>query len=114
MEDQMSEKTYGLRITTIDIAIQQLEEDVEYLCSMVETPDPDFIVRDAVAYSLAMVALLRHLEFAEDLAENEISDDGIYIKVNDQELVMMREYTEGTEVALTHLEETCGISLRKN
>lgn len=107
-------QTYGLRITTIDTAIQQLIEDVEYLCSLVEDPDPNFVVKDAVAYSLALTSILQHLNFAEDLAENEISDNGIYIKVNDKELVAMQEYTKASEEALSHLEETCGISLRKN
>lgn len=113
MESEMSQ-TYGLRISTVETAIYQLGEDIEYLCSIIEDPDPSFVVRDAVAYSLALTSLLRHLDFAEGLAENEVSENGLYVKVHDDELVMMQEFTKDSEEALLYLEETCGISLRKN
>jgi len=114
MENKMSQ-TYGLRVATIEVAIHQLSEDIEYLCSIIESPHPDFVVKDAVAYSLALASLLRHLSFAEDLAEkNEQSTDGVYIKVNNEELLMMQECTKESETTLLHLEETCGISLQKN
>lgn len=108
-------KHYGIPVGTISNAINQLNSDLEYLSSLVENPDPEFIVADAVAYSQAVVAIASHLNFmAEDISGNSLSESGEHVKVSEDELVLMNDYMQATEDAIAILEVLCGISLQNN
>jgi hypothetical protein len=107
-------ESYGIRVYTINEAINSISGDLDYLCSLIENPDPDFPIKDALVYSRAVTALCYQLDLAEKIAENELSDDGEYIKVSEEELVAMGENTDNTDDTLLELEEVCGISLKKN
>ena len=107
-------KSYGIRVVTIDAAIDSLIGDLDYLCNIIEDPEAGYVVKDAVVYSIAVVAIMDHLDFAESLTNNEVSRDGNYIKLSEEELVMMSDYTHSTEAALKQLEEICGISIKTN
>ena len=111
----MTQELFGIRVTTILNAADKLADDLDYLCSLVEQPDPEFCVSDAVTYSCAVTALSTQLEFmTEDLAENDLSEDEEYVKLSKEEIMMLNTYTENAEEALKRLEETCGISLQNN
>jgi len=61
------------------------------------------------------MALTHQLEFfLEDIAENDLSDDGEHVKVSEEEVFMMQSYSENVELAIQELEETCGIYLQNN
>jgi len=111
----MTKPRYGIKVSTILNAADKLSSDLEYLCSLVEKPDPEFIISDALIYARAVTALSNHVDFVlEDLAENDLSEDETYVKLSDEDIVMMNTYTEGTEDALEILEKVCGISLQNN
>ncbi len=107
-------ESYGIRVYTINEAIVNISGDLDYLCSLIENPDPDFPIKDALVYSRAVAALCHQLDLAEKIAENEMSADGEYIKVSEQELIAMGDNTDNTDDTLLELEEICGISLKKN
>jgi hypothetical protein len=109
----MSE-SYGIKVYTINEAIIGISGDLDYLCSLIENPDPDFPIKDALVYCRAVSALCHQLDLAEKIAENELSDDGEYVKVSEQELLAMGDNTDNTDDTLQELEEVCGISLKKN
>jgi hypothetical protein len=80
-------QTYGMKVTTILHATEQLSADLEYLCSLVEKPDPEFKIRNAIVYAHAVMTLSTHLDFVlEELTRRDLKD----------------------------LEELCGISLQNN
>ena len=111
----MTQEFYGVKIATILNAADKLTADLDYLCSLVEEPDPEFGVCDAIAYSYAVAALSTQLEFVtEDLSENDLSEDEEYVKLSKEEIIMLNTYTENSEDALKRLEEICGISLQNN
>jgi hypothetical protein len=106
---------YGIKVTTILNAAESLNADLNYLCSLVEQPCEEFVIADALAYARAITAISNQLEFfIDDLADNDLSDDEEYVKVSEEEVLMMNTYTEGTDEALRILEETCKISLQSN
>jgi len=111
----MTHESYGIKVTTLLNAAQRLTEDLDYLCSVAESVDPEFPLRDALAYSRAVVAISSQLDFViEDLSENDLSDDEMYVRLSKEEIYMLNNYTENTDDALAYLEETCGISLQSN
>jgi len=115
LEPKVTKKFYGIKVSTILNAAESLNADLEYLCSIVEQPCEEFVVADALAYVRAVTALSNQLEFfIEDLAENDLSEDQEYVKVSEDQVLMMNTYTEGTDEALRILEETCKISLQSN
>ena len=106
---------YGIKVTTILNAAEKLSSDLDYLCSLVEQPDSEFPILNALAYARAVTAVSNHIEFVlEDLSENDLSEDEEYVKLTEDELITMNAYTEGTEASLKLLEEVCGISLQNN
>jgi len=106
---------YGMRISTILSATDKISSDLEYLCSLVEKPDPEYCINDAVAYALAVAALSNQLEFIlEELAENDLTEDEEHVKLTEDDVWMLNSYTESAEAALQRLEERCGISLKNN
>ena len=111
----MTKPSYGIKVSTILNATEQLSKDLDYLCSVVENPDPEFPVTNALAYARAVTAVSNQLDFfIEDLSENNLSEDEEYVKVSEEEVLMMNTFNEGTELALLVLEKVCGISLLKN
>jgi len=111
----MSEESYGLKISTILNAVTKLTQDLDYLCSLVEQPDPEFPIRDAIVYTSAIGALANQLEFVlEDLAENDLNEDETHVRLSTEEIMMLHTYTESAEEALGLLEKRCGISLKNN
>ena len=113
--DQAVSKHLGIRQETILRAVSSIYSDLEYLCSLLEHPDPEFRIKNAVSYSRAVMALTHQLEFfLEDIAENDLSDDGEHVKVSEEEVFMMQSYSENVELAIQELEETCGIYLQNN
>jgi hypothetical protein len=111
----VSKEYYGLKLTTVINAADKLEDDLEYLCSLVEKPDQEFSIIDAVAYSHAVVALTQQLDFIiEEISANELSEDEEYVKLSGEEIMTLNSYTENSEAALKALEKICGISLQNN
>ena len=115
LDPPMSEESYGLKISTILNAVTKLTQDLDYLCSLVEQPDPEFPIRDAIVYTSAIGALANQLEFVlEDLAENDLNEDETHVRLSTEEIMMLHTYTESAEEALGLLEKRCGISLKNN
>ena len=106
---------YGIKVSTILNAAEKLTADLDYLCSLVEQPDPEFLITNAIIYAEAIMALSNQVKFViDDLAENDLSEDETCVKLSKEEIHMLNMYTENSEEALKRLEETCGISLRNN
>lgn len=111
----MSGQNYGIKITTILNAADKIADDLDYLCSLVEHPDTEFPITDAVVYANAVMALTAQLEFiSEDLSENELNDEEDCVTLSQEELITLTSYTESAEEALEILEDVCGISLQSN
>ena len=106
---------YGMRVSTIMSAADRIVGDLDYLCSLVENPDPEYCIADAVSYSLAVAALSSQLEFIlEDLADNDLTEDEEHIKLTEDEVWMLNSYTDSAETAIQNMEDRCGISLQNN
>jgi hypothetical protein len=111
----VTQEFYGIKVATILNAAEKLTADLDYLCALVEQPDEEFIIANAVAYASAVTALSNQLEFViEDLADNDLSEDQTYVKLSTEEIHMLNLYTEQSEGAMRNLEELCGISLQSN
>ena len=111
----MSGQNYGIKITTMINAADKLADDLDYLCSLVEQPDTEFPITDAVVYANAVVALTAQLEYiSEDLSENELNETEDCVTLTQAEVMALHSHTEGAEAALKILEEVCGISLQNN
>tara|TARA_B100000085_G_scaffold186806_1_gene170797 strand:+ start:300 stop:635 length:336 start_codon:yes stop_codon:yes gene_type:complete len=111
----MTKQKYGIKISTILNAAEKLSADLEYLCSIAESPDPEFPITDALAYARAVSAVANHLDFViEDLTENDLSENEEYVKLSQDDILLMSRLTEASEEAIKMLEETCGISLQNN
>ena len=108
-------QTYGIKVNTILNATEKLTEDLEYLCALVEKPDPEFKIKNAIVYYHAVMTLSNHLEFVlEELTERDLTPDENMVKLTQEDVIAMNEYTEASEEALADLEELCGISLKNN
>ena len=108
-------ETYGIKVTTILNATEKLTEDLEYLCSLVELPAEEFPIKNAIVYAHAVMTLSTHLDFVlEELATRDLTDDEDLVKLSQEDVLAMNDYTEATEDALKDLEVLCGISLRSN
>jgi hypothetical protein len=85
------------------------------LCSLVEKPDPEFTIKNAIVYAHAVMTLSNHLEFVlEELTNRDLTPDEDMVKLSEEDVIAMNEYTEATEEALEDLEDLCGISLQNN
>tara|TARA_R110000822_G_scaffold1791_1_gene8307 strand:+ start:2936 stop:3283 length:348 start_codon:yes stop_codon:yes gene_type:complete len=112
---KMTEQRFGLKVTTIINAADKIADDLDYLCSLVEQPDTEFPITDAVVYANAVMALNAQLEYiSADLAENELNDEGDCVTLTQEELMTLTSYTESVDDALEILEDVCGISLQSN
>ena len=111
----MTTQYYGMRVSTILNAAAKLESDLEYLCSLVEQPDEEFKIVDALVYAHAVMAISQQLDFIiEDLSANELTEDEDSVKISTEELMTLNSYTDNAETALSALEKICGISLQNN
>ena len=111
----MSGQSYGMKVSTILNAVSKLTDDLDYLCSLVEKPDPEFPIRAAIVYTGAVAALSNQLEFMlEDIADNDLTEDETHVRLSTEEVMMLQTYTETAEEAIELLEDRCGISLKNN
>ena len=108
-------QAYGIKVTTILSATEKLTEDLEYLCSLIEKPDPEFKIKNAIVYAHAVMTLSTHLDFVlEELTNRDLTPDEELVKLSQEDIIAMNEYTEASEEALEDLEVLCGISLKNN
>jgi len=115
LDGKVTKQYYGMKVGTILNAAARLGKDLEYLSSLVEQPDPEFLIKNAVVYAEAVTAISHQIDFiAEDISQNDLSEDGIYVKLTTQEVTMLNTFNTNTEEALARLEEICGISLQNN
>jgi len=111
----MSDQLYGIKITTLINAADKVADDLDYLCSLIERPDVEFPITDAVVYARAVIALTAQLDYiSEDLAENELNEEEDCVTLSQTEVMTLHSHTEGSEFALKILEDICGISLKSN
>ena len=91
-------QTYGIKVTTILSATETLTNDLEYLCSLVEKPDPEFTIKNAITYAHAVMTLSNHLDFVlEELTSRDLTPDEYMVKLSEEDVIAMNEYTEATE-----------------
>jgi hypothetical protein len=110
----MKKKQYGMKLDSLIRGIEVTQQDLDFLCSLVEVPDEDYSVPDAIDYSCAVVALYRQLQFmVEDLSANPLSEDENMIKLSKEDLETLTDLSDAVEEALGRLRE-CGISLKQN
>jgi len=115
LDGKVTKKYYAMRITTLLNAVDVLSADLEYLAALTELPDPEFLIKDAVAYSRAVVAISNHINFVmEDISTKSLSEDENHVKLTEQDVVLLDTYNTATEDAIEQLELLCGISLRNN
>ena len=108
-------QSYAIRVTTILNATEKLTEDLEYLCSLVEKPDPEFVIKNAIVYAHAIMTLSNHLDFVlEELTQRDLTPDEDMVKLSEEDVIAMSEYTDASEEAIEDLETLCGISLKNN
>ena len=113
--DMEVRQTYGVKVSTLLNATQKLTDDLEYICSLVEKPDPEFRIKNAIVYAHAVMTLSTHLDFVlEELTNRDLTPDEDMVKLSEEDVIAMNEYTEASEEALADLEELCGISLKSN
>ncbi len=106
---------YGIKLSTLLNAADKLSSDLEYLCSMIEQPDAEFPILDAVTYASSVMIVSQHLTFIlEDLADRDLSEDEMYVKLTEEDVMALDSYTNASEETLEILEETCGIYLQSN
>ena len=75
-------QTYGIKVSTILNATEKLTEDLEYLCSLVEKADPEFKIKNAIAYSHAVMILSNHLDFVlEEITKRDLTPDEEMVKI---------------------------------
>ncbi len=112
---EVKKQTYGIKVSTILNATDKLSDDLEYLCSLIEKPDPEFVIKNAIVYAHAVMTLSSHLDFVlEDLSQRDLTPDQDMVKLREEDVIAMNDYTEATEEAVLDLEELCGISLKNN
>jgi hypothetical protein len=110
----MKSKPYGMKVDSLVRGIEVTQQDLDFLCSLVELPDEDYAIPDAIDYSCAVVALYRQLQFmVEELAGNPLTEDEDIIKLSKEELETLTDLSDAVEDALGRLRE-CGISLKQN
>ena len=104
-----------MKVDTLVRAAELVSDDLEYLCSLVEQPDLEVIIVNAVAYSHAVMALSNQLDFlTEDLSDNELNETEEYVRLTKEDVYMLSTMTADSEDAMIRLEEECGLSLKNN
>ena len=110
----MKKKTYGMKISSLLTGIDNTEKDLDFLCSLVESPDEEYRVPDAVEFSFAVVALSHQLDYMIlEISESETTEDEEMVLLSKEQLVTLTTLTDAVETALGRL-RSCGISLKQN
>ncbi len=111
----MKKKTYyEMKIASLDKGIEDATQDLEFLCSLIETPDREYHIPDAVEYSQAVVALFRQLDFmVEDLGATPLSNDQECVKLTRDQLLKLNSLSNEVDAALRRMRK-CGISVTNN
>lgn len=108
-------QTYGVKVSSLEVGLDALGGELDHLLSLVESPDPEYKVQDAVLYCEAIATFSEMIEFLVGaLSLNEISPDGVHIKMSSEEIVVMGHLSDTTEEIRGDLLKQCGISLAKN
>lgn len=107
-------KQYAMRYDTLMNGIQIVGEDLDFLCSLAESPSDDYKIPDAVIYSAAVIALMNQLSYmSEELVNNKLTDDGEHIILTKEEIDRMNFLYDQVEESLEDLRD-CGISIKVN
>ena len=110
----MKKQKYGMPVESLLKGIEVTRKDLDFLCSLIEAPDEEFPIPDAVDYSYAIVALTSQLTYMVDnIAQNELSEDEELITISQKELYKLTELSDKVEEALGRL-RACGISVKSN
>jgi hypothetical protein len=107
-------KQYAMKLDELLTGVEVVGEDLDFLCSLAESPTEEYQIPDAVAYSLAVLALTNQLGFmTEQVANNKLSDDEQHVILTKEEVDTMNALYDEVEEALTRLRQ-CGISIQIN
>lgn len=110
----MKKQNYGMPVDSLIMGIEVTRKDLDFLCSLIEAPDTEYPIPDAIDYSNAIVALNTQLTYMVDnISTNELTEDEDVIKISQKELLKLTELSETVEKALERL-RSCGISLKSN
>jgi len=110
----MKKQTYGMKISSLLSGIDTTEKDLNFLCSLIESPDEEYNIPDAIEYAHAVVALSRQLNYMiSEISENEVTEDEELVMLSKQQLITLNTLTDAVEDALGRL-RLCGISLKQN
>ena len=109
-----TKQLYSIRLSALLNGISLVGADLEFLCSLVEDPDEEYRIPDAVEYSGAVVALMNQLAYmSEEIAHNDLTEDGEFVQLSLKEVKVMNKLHEEAEEAIGRLRQ-CGISLEQN
>ena len=110
----MKKKSYAMNYDELLRGIEIIGEDLDFLCSLAESPSEEYKIPDAVEYSLAVIALTNQLSFmTQELATNKLSEDGNHVILTKEQVDTMNDLYEEVEEALVRLRK-CGISIQIN
>ena len=110
----MNKKTYAMNLNNLMNGIKVVGEDLEFLCSLVEDPDSEYKIPDAVEYSNAVVTLMNQLTFmVEEIDHHNLTDDGKFVILTKDEVNTLSVLSDAAEEALEGLRK-CGISIKNN
>lgn len=107
-------KQFAMRYDTLLNGIEIVGEDLDFLCSLAESPSEDYQIPDAVAYSAAVIAVMNQLSYMSvELINNKLTEDGTHIILTKEEVDRMNFLSDEVEDSLMDLRE-CGISIKVN
>ena len=110
----MSTKTYGMSLDSLLLGIDKTERDLDFLCSLIEQPDQEYKIPDAVEYAFAVVALSRQLEYMTiELSSNEVDEETNLVLLTKKQLNKLSSLSDNVDDAIRRLRQ-CGISLEQN
>jgi len=110
----MKKRTYGMKLDSLIRGIDTTEKDLNFLCSLIESPDEEYNIPDAVEYAHAIVALSRQLNYMiSEISENDLTEDEELVMLSKEQLVTLNALTNAVEDAVGRL-RLCGISLKQN
>tara|TARA_R110000824_G_scaffold232068_2_gene419971 strand:+ start:3436 stop:3771 length:336 start_codon:yes stop_codon:yes gene_type:complete len=109
-------KHYAMRTAALVNGVAIVSADLEFLCSLIECPDKEYQIPDAVDYSIAVLALTNQLAFMTEMlasASDDLSDKDSVIELTKEEVEIMNSLDQDSEDGLETLRE-CGISIKSN
>jgi len=106
--------SYAMKLDSVLIGIDTTRDDLEFLCSLAESPDNEYGIPDAVDYAYAIVSLHKQLDYlSNQVSTNQLSEDGELLLLTEKEVVTLSNLADEVEDNLERLRE-CGISLKRN